>query len=266
MEALTQSHTQRHGVTSLGESFAGIRAFLEAQLWAGQNIAECLDDCDADGKIKINHDGRDFSVHCPILNETCPHGRKLISMLHREAIESIPSAVPRRFREGVADARETVAVMEARRWQGNGSLYLYGETGTGKSFAAAWWIYNSVLQRLRQHWKEPYRWNDLTRIGARWFSAFAICAEKTNLYEASSAPLLVIDDLGCEPSSPLTKATLNELISIRYNEKRPTIITSNKNLELLEKDYLSRMYERIVHGGQGCMVFDAGDYNLRIAE
>ena len=61
--------------------------------------------------------------------------------------------------------------------------------------------------------------------------------------------------------SPSNAAILNELIGVRYNEKRPTIITSNCSLAELESRYMSRMYERII---QSNSVIDAGVTNKRL--
>ncbi|WP_352401583.1 hypothetical protein [Synergistes jonesii] len=233
-----------------------------AQAWADDNISQCLADCDERGFIDVSQpDGFLFKIVCPLLARQCPRGISFTAMAAQKAFEMLPCEVPKRFRGEVGKARETFAVFGARKWDGKGCLYIYGDTGTGKSFAAAWRIYQDILRRFDKYWDVPWRWNQYRPAGVRWFSAYKVCLERSNLYEAEGAAFLVLDDLGCEVRSPATKAALNELISVRYNEQRPTVITSNCDLVDLEKYYMQRMYERIIHSNN---VVNAGRENLRI--
>ena len=239
-----------------------LEAKFRAQSWANSNIHECLDDCNEYGLIDITEpDGILMSVECPLLSQECPRGRKYLSAIQRLALDSMPREIPKLFRTEVANADETLAVSGARMWNGNGFLYLYGATGTGKSFAAAWRVYMDIRSAIERVWDRPEEWKRNASSGARWFSAFAVCLERSNLYEAENAGFLVLDDLGCEMKSPGNAAILNELVAVRYNEKRPTIITSNCNLPELENRYMPRMYERII---QSNAVVDAGVTNKRL--
>ena len=73
--------------------------------------------------------------------------------------------------------------------------------------------------------------------------------------------MLVLDDLGCDVETPTNKATINELIGVRYNFERPTIITSNLNPEDISRRYMPRMYERLVQSNN---FVDAGMESLRL--
>ena len=239
-----------------------LQAKWRAQEWAKENIHECLDDCDEYALLDITEpDGVAVNVQCPILSKECPRGRKYLSAINSLAVESMPHDIPKLFRTEVESADETLAVSGARMWNGKGFLYLYGATGTGKSFAAAWRVYRDIRVRLERIWNSPGEWRSVAVSSARWFSAFAVCLERSNLYEAENAGFLILDDLGCEMKSPSNAAILNELIGVRYNEKRPTIITSNCSLAELESRYMSRMYERII---QSNSVIDAGITNKRL--
>lgn len=239
-----------------------IQARFRAQEWAKQNIHKCLDDCDEYALLDITEpDGVPVNVPCPILSRECPRGRHYLATVHSLAVESMPLDIPKLFRTEVATADETLAVSGARMWNGSGFLYLYGATGTGKSFAAAWRVYHDIRKRLEKVWDSPWEWRAAAASSARWFSAFAVCLERSNLYEAQNAGFLILDDLGCEMKSPSNAAVLNELIGVRYNEKRPTIITSNCDLAELQSRYMSRMYERII---QSNSVIDAGLTNKRL--
>ena len=42
-----------------------------------------------------------------------------------------------------------------------------------------------------------------------------------------TADLLVLDDLGAEKTSEWVEETMNLIVNTRYNERRPTMFTSN---------------------------------------
>ena len=88
-----------------------------------------------------------------------------------------------------------------------------------------------------------------------------ICIDRTIMQEARNAPLLIIDDLGCEVESATNKAIINDLIANRYSHRKPTIITSNLSMEELQSRYKDRMYERILQTGH---IVDAGSFNKRL--
>lgn len=246
----------------VGESISLIQAKWRADAWAKENISECFENCDQNGLLNISQpDGIPVAVPCPVLSRNCSRGKKFITTIDYLAVQSLPQEIPILYREEVASAAETLAIKGARNWSGKGFLYLYGDTGTGKSFAAAWRVYNDLHTRLNDIWDDPGGWRVAAVSTARWFSAFSICLERGYLQDAAKAEFLILDDLGCELRSPTNIAILNELISVRYNERRPTIITSNCNLAELESRYQPRMYERII---QSNSVVDVGTINRRL--
>ncbi|MFH1485125.1 MAG: ATP-binding protein [Chloroflexota bacterium] len=54
-------------------------------------------------------------------------------------------------------------------------------------------------------------------------------------------PLLVLDDLGAETSTPWAQEKLYQIINYRYNAKLPTVITTNLHIEDIETRLSSRM-------------------------
>lgn len=237
---------------------------FRAQRWAAENVRECLSDCDGAGMLRIDRpDGAEFLVPCPLMTRECPRGVEFVREAERRAALMMPPDVPKRFRREVAQARETLALHSARLWDGKGFLYIHGDTGTGKSFAAAWRIYHDILAAIGRYWDNPQVWGRMGRSKARWFSAYSVCIDKANFYEAQGAAFLVLDDLGCETKTPANCAALNELVSVRYNGMLPTVITSNCDLYELEHRYMQRMYERIIHSNH---VVNAGTENMRLEE
>ncbi|MDQ3044231.1 MAG: ATP-binding protein, partial [Chloroflexota bacterium] len=58
-----------------------------------------------------------------------------------------------------------------------------------------------------------------------------------------NAPLLVLDDLGTENTTPWAREKLFQIINHRYNEQLPTVITSNQDHKRIEERILSRLMD-----------------------
>lgn len=215
------------------------------------------------GKIAVQLEGdkEPTRVACPLFGRECRRGKRFYAGMKKMAEESIPTAIPPRYRKALVKADDTESIRRVREWDGQGVLYIHGLTGTGKSFAAAWWPFNRIMQRLEKEWEEPYRWREITAYEMRWFTAFDICLDRANMYEARNTPMLIIDDLGCESDTITNRAIINDVIAYRYSYSVPTIITSNLDPDEMQTRYKARMYERIIQTGK---VVDSGHINKRI--
>lgn len=256
-----------HTSEPVGDSVRKLSQALEAKqrviAWAEQNICECHFDCSGDGRLTVSpfSRGREYRIFCPLLSKECPRGARFLEQISEKALGSLPSDIPTSFRPALTNPKDTDAVYGASRWNGKGFLYLHGGTGTGKSFAAAWRIYDDLHKRLLKYWDSPALWSEHASCPARWFSAYAVCLERANLYAAESAPMLILDDLGCELESKANSATLNELIGVRYNFERPTILTSNLTMSEFSSRYQPRMYERVLQYNN---IVDTGVDSIRL--
>lgn len=119
----------------------------------------------------------------------------------------------------------------------NSGLLLWGNTGTGKTYAAAC-IANYLIDC-----GTPAMVTSFPRIlNAGWDKQEII--DQMHYY-----PLVVIDDLDAERSSEYAMETVYMVIDERYKAKKPLIVTTNLTLEDLCKpknmDY-RRIYERIL--------------------
>ncbi len=78
-----------------------------------------------------------------------------------------------------------------------------------------------------------------------------------------NAPLLVLDDLFTEVSTPWVREKLETIVDYRYMNKKSLIITTNKSLE--EMDYISpRLRSRLMrHPNAQIIVFQTKEYTLR---
>jgi DNA replication protein DnaC len=61
--------------------------------------------------------------------------------------------------------------------------------------------------------------------------------------EVRDAPVLILDDLGTQSSTPWALEKLYQIFNYRYNARLPTIITSNQRLEDIEMRIRSRMVD-----------------------
>ncbi|MBU1751583.1 MAG: ATP-binding protein [Chloroflexi bacterium] len=59
-----------------------------------------------------------------------------------------------------------------------------------------------------------------------------------------SVPLLVLDDLGTQSSTPWAEEKLYQIVNYRYNAKLPTIFTASQALEDLDGRLVSRMVDQ----------------------
>lgn len=119
----------------------------------------------------------------------------------------------------------------------NNGLLLWGNTGNGKTFAAAC-IANELIDR-----GIPAMITSFPRILNAGYDKKEI-VEQVHYY-----PLMVIDDLGAERSSEYAMETVYTVIDERYKSKKPLIVTTNLTLDELcrPKDMTyQRIYDRIL--------------------
>lgn len=119
----------------------------------------------------------------------------------------------------------------------NNGLLLWGNTGNGKTFAAAC-IANELIDR-----GIPAMITSFPRILNAGYDKKEI-VEQVHYY-----PLMVIDDLGAERRSEYAMETVYTVIDERYKSKKPLIVTTNLTLDELcrPKDMAyQRIYDRIL--------------------
>jgi DNA replication protein DnaC len=64
--------------------------------------------------------------------------------------------------------------------------------------------------------------------------------------QVRNAPLLVLDDFGAQSRTPWAQEKLYQIFNHRYNERLPTVITTNEKLEAIDERILSRLQDRTV--------------------
>ena len=124
------------------------------------------------------------------------------------------------------------------------SLYLWGSTGLGKTHLASaiagvvaqngyQVIFDSSSNLLRKLEKEHFSSSrDTTYDGAQ--------------DELINCELLIIDDFGTEFCTQFTVSAIYNVINSRINKNLPVIISSNLDIEGIEKVYSERIASRII--------------------
>ena len=157
--------------------------------------------------------------------------------------------VPKRIRRQLQGLERTIPVERVGQFvkdlgKGHWCLILSSPPGTGKSTAAAYWLWNISPER------NPVP-GPTTR---RWWTACELANVDTyggELTLLKNSGPLVIDDLGTEYADKHGHfdRILDELFDGRYREELPTLITTNLNHRAFVKRYGDRIADRIREGG-----------------
>lgn len=164
-------------------------------------------------------------------------------------------AVPKRYRQELltSEIKRTAAMMQVWDWhrsevKENWALMLAGPTDTGKSYAAAYWLFLKASKMDSKalnngNWRAWYRANDLSSLDRK---------EQRAMW---TTPYLVLDDLGTEyaAESGYYLSAIYSIICNRYDECRQTIFTSNLSYDqLIERYDDPRIIRRLRDHGQWC--------------
>lgn len=168
-----------------------------------------------------------------------------IYMLHSEAFADIP-AHDWRF-ENAKMTEELAKVKQyADHWEKtcekNVGLLLFGNVGTGKTYAAGC-VANVLLDRMI-----PVRMIGMSDVVNRMQGNFG--ADRENLMKyLMRADLLILDDLGAERNTSFGKECVFDVFNRRLLQRKPMIVTTNISLDAMKKATdleERRIYDRIL--------------------
>jgi DNA replication protein DnaC len=180
--------------------------------------------CDDTGWKPIDRDGVRRVVRCDCWRESVGRQRLDSANIPKRyqhcSIENF-KAYNESLERAVAQARKVVDEFPA---VGRG-LFLEGQPGVGKTHLAV-----AVLRDVMQSKGARglfYDTRDLLRVIRGTYNESTHTTELDVLRPVMTADLLVLDDLGAEKTSEWVEETMNLIVNTRYNERRPTLFTSN---------------------------------------
>ena len=151
------------------------------------------------------------------------------------------------------------ALAEAKKFARDprGWLVLVGGVGRGKTHLAAA-IANEVLAG-----GSPCLFTVVPELLDHLRSTFAPGSDirYDELFEqVKIVPLLVLDDLGTENATPWAEEKLYQIINYRYNNRLPTVITTNRSLGSIDPRIASRMQD---HSLAVVVIIEGDDYRVQ---
>jgi DNA replication protein DnaC len=123
----------------------------------------------------------------------------------------------------------------------NGWLVLMGSYGAGKTHLAA------AIANYRADTHTPPLFvvvPDLLDHLRATFSPTSTISLDRRFEEVRTAPLLILDDLGTQSTTPWVKEKLYQLFNYRYNAELPTVITTAFSLEEMDPRLRSRLMDK----------------------
>lgn len=124
------------------------------------------------------------------------------------------------------------------------NLLFYGTVGTGKSFLSLC-IAKELLERGYSviYFSSSELFRVLSDVMFGRDDRTVLKSVRDNLY---GAELLIIDDLGTELTNSASAAQLFSLLNERHIHSKPTIISTNLNLNELQERYADRIFSRLL--------------------
>jgi len=194
------------------------------------------------------HFGQLFPCRCKLAEleeQRLAHLRSLSNLGHLSHM-TFESWVQERYRlpeEMSRSLRHAYSTAERFAENPSGWLVLLGGYGCGKTHLAAA-VANRCLQAGRAVLFVVVP-DLLDHLRATYSPSSAVSYDE-RFQEVRNAPILVLDDLGTQNTTPWAGEKLYQILNHRYNARLPTIITSNQRLDEIDLRMRSRLVDPTV--------------------
>lgn len=148
------------------------------------------------------------------------------------------AGVPRRYWAAEADRPELAEYIASFAGNGGAGLYMHGGVGAGKTHAA------SAVARLFIEAGYDVAFTTAKGMLERVKATFDEGGTEAAVARFAKCDVLVLDDLGKEDATEWSVGTVFSVLDARYEDMRPTIVTSNYAPGALA-DRLARRGERV---------------------
>lgn len=156
---------------------------------------------------------------------------------------------------GMADAHE---IAQAYAENPDGWLFFHGPCGVGKTHLAV-----AIARQALEHQQVSVLFQVvpdlLDQLRATFDPARGVAYDE-RFEQIRDAGLLILDDLGTENTTPWAREKLYQIFNHRYNERSPTVVTSNQEIRMLDERVASRLLDTRL---TTVIEVDAEDYRRR---
>lgn len=120
-------------------------------------------------------------------------------------------------------------------------LFLHGPVGVGKTHLAV-----AIARYAFEHQSYNVFFQVvpdlLDQLRATFDPANGVAYDE-RFQQIRDAGLLILDDLGTENTTPWAREKLYQIFNHRYNERLPTVVTSNQELRMIDERVASRLLD-----------------------
>jgi DNA replication protein DnaC len=179
--------------------------------------------------------------------------RKSIERLRRAGVPSnLLHATLDNWQPNSNDDRSNLEMVKAFAQTRCGFLVMLGDLGTGKSHLAV---------GLARQFKSPMYITQgelLRRLRSCYRDKTAI----DPVDQAQQADLLILDEMGLSAGGRDEMPMLHDILTHRYNERKPTILTGNISLDQLKSLIGERMTDRLKESAYPILIFGGTSYRI----
>lgn len=189
--------------------------------------------------------GSDYTCEC-VKNYKFLHGMIMSAIPFKYRYADINNIQVATLKDSLKTIKNYVNYLKENKDTGLG-LYLYGTTGTGKSYVACY-----VLEQALQQGYSTFF------CTVEQYKRALFDKDSDYIYNVNESDFTLIDDYGREFSDTkgFIDAQVDEMLRYRYDRNKPTIITSN----ILSRDIENLRIKSILYDAYIKLPFESVDY------